>query len=74
MKGRTMNINALVKYEISSGEITTIEKNFGTCNDADIWVKQKMFRIVMSSSDIEWIEGDWESASGIGCNYSMTIR
>lgn len=68
-----MDVNALVKYEIFSGEIITIEKNFNLCNDADIWVKQKMFRIVMSRPDIKWIEGDWESAGGIGCNYYVTI-
>lgn len=72
-KGFSMDINALVMYENHSDETTTIEKNFDSYEDADKWVKHKMFCIIMSCTDIKWIEGDWESAGGMGCNYSVTI-
>lgn len=72
-KGSTMDINALVAYENYSDETTTIEKNFDSWEDADKWVKTKMFYIFVGNSDIKWIEGDWESAGGIGCNYRVEI-
>ena len=72
-KGLTMDISALVMYENRSDETTTIKKKFDSYEDADKWVKQKMFYIFMSYSDVKWVEGDWESSGGIGCNYSVTI-
>lgn len=72
-KGTAMDINALVIYENHSDETTTIKKNFDSWEDADKWVKYKMFHIMMTRSNIKWIEGDWESAGGVGCNYCIEI-
>lgn len=68
-----MDINALVAYKNHSDETVTIEKNFDSDKDADKWVRSKMFHIFITHPDIKWIEGDWESAGGIGCNYYVTI-
>lgn len=68
-----MDISALVMYENHLNETMTIEKNFDSWEDADKWVRIKMFHIFIGNSDIKWVEGDWESASGIGCNYRLEI-
>lgn len=68
-----MNYHAMVKYHNMLDETVTIEKSFHSSKKADEWIRKNMASVMSNPANIQWIEGDWESAGGIGCNYSITI-
>lgn len=68
-----MDYHAMVKYHNMFDETVTIEKSFRSSKKADEWIRENMASIMSNPVNIQWIEGDWESAGGIGCNYSITI-